>query len=101
MLYARDLLGNVRISGDSASGKPLFSGIGPADEVASYLADVGYDEVRDIEVSPFAVEYETHTGGGTDGTTDGANVLGRIRQRGPEPDSRCRDSRPGTGRSSS
>ena len=62
MLYARDLLGDVRISGVSSTGSPLFIGIGPADDVAGYLDGVGYDEVRDIEVSPFAVEYDTHPG---------------------------------------
>ena len=63
VLYARDLLGDVRISGVSSTGSPLFIGIGPADDVAGYLDGVGYDEVRDIEVSPFAVEYDTHAGG--------------------------------------
>ena len=63
VLYARDLLGDVRISGMSSSGSPLFIGIGPADDVAAYLDGVGHDEVRDIEVSPFAVEYEIHPGG--------------------------------------
>ena len=63
VLYARDLLGDVRISGLGTSGNPLFIGIGPADDVAAYLDGVGHDEVRDIEVSPFAVEYEAHPGG--------------------------------------
>jgi hypothetical protein len=63
VLYARDLLGQVRISGVSSTANPLFIGIGPADDVAAYLDGVGHDEVRDIEVSPFAVDYETHAGG--------------------------------------
>ena len=63
VLYARDLLGDVRISAVSSTGTSLFIGIGPADDVAAYLDGVGHDEVRDIEVSPFAVEYETHPGG--------------------------------------
>jgi hypothetical protein len=64
VLYARDLLGSVRISGESSTAESsLFIGIGPADDVAAYLDGVGHDEVRDIEVSPFAVEYEAHSGG--------------------------------------
>jgi hypothetical protein len=64
VLYARDLLGDVRISGtNTRPDTPLFIGIGPADEVAAYLDGVGHDEIRDIEVSPFAAEYETHEGG--------------------------------------
>ncbi len=62
VLYARDLLGDVRINGVSSSGSPLFIGVGPADGVAAYLDGVGHDEVRDIEVSPFTVEYEAHPG---------------------------------------
>ncbi len=63
VLYARNLLGDVRISGESStSGSPLFIGIGPADDVAAYLANVGHAEVRDFEVSPFDVEYESHPG---------------------------------------
>ena len=34
VLYARDLLGDVRISGLGTSGNPLFIGIGHADDVA-------------------------------------------------------------------
>jgi hypothetical protein len=64
VLYARDLLGSIRISGENtASGDSLFIGIGPADEVAAYLADVGHDEVSDIELSPFSAEYSAQPGG--------------------------------------
>jgi hypothetical protein len=67
VLYARDLLGSVRISGSSPTGTELFIGIAPADDVAAYLDGVGHDEIRDIEVSPFAVEYESHAGGPPEG----------------------------------
>jgi hypothetical protein len=64
VLYAQDLLGSIRISGENtASGDSLFIGIGPADEVAAYLADVGHDEVIDIELSPFSAEYSAQPGG--------------------------------------
>jgi hypothetical protein len=63
VLYARDLLGSVRISGSSSTGDELFIGLAPADDVAAYLDGVGHDEIRDLEVSPFAVEYESHAGG--------------------------------------
>ena len=64
ILYARDLLGTIRVTSESsASGAPLFIGIGPADEVAAYLADVGHDEVSDIELSPFSAEYSAQPGG--------------------------------------
>jgi hypothetical protein len=63
VLYARDLLGSVRITGENTSPEtPLFIGIGSADDVGAYLDGVGHDEVRDLDVSPFVVEYDSHPG---------------------------------------
>src|SRR5919106_2149914 len=64
VLYARDLVGTIRVTGESsASRTPLFIGIGPADDVAAYLDGVGHDEVSDIEVSPFSAEHSAQPGG--------------------------------------
>ena len=63
-LYAEELLGEVRIRAESAAGdKPLFVGIGPADQVNAYLAAVNHDRISDLDVGPFDVEYVTHAGG--------------------------------------
>jgi hypothetical protein len=43
-------LGDVRIR--SESERPLFVGIGPADEVTAYLQGVEHDVVRDLEPDP-------------------------------------------------
>lgn len=64
VLYARDLLGSVRITGENTSPEtPLFIGIGPADDVSAYFDGVGHDEVRDFDVTPFVVDYSPHPGG--------------------------------------
>jgi hypothetical protein len=64
VLYARDLLGTIRLTGESSvSGTPLFIGIGPADDVAAYLDGVAHDDVSNIELSPFSAEYSTQPGG--------------------------------------
>lgn len=64
VLYARDLLGDVRIEGASSdSGTALFLGIGPTSDVGQYLADVGHDEISDIDVDPFRVDYSPQPGG--------------------------------------
>lgn len=63
-LYAEELLGEVRIRAESAAGdKPLFVGIGPADQVNAYLAAVNHDRISELDVGPFDVEYVTHAGG--------------------------------------
>jgi hypothetical protein len=40
------LIGTVKLESDSA--RPVFVGIGPADQVERYLANVPYDELRDL-----------------------------------------------------
>jgi hypothetical protein len=60
----RDLLGRVRIraAGDDP-GRPLFVGIGSRADVDRYLAGVGHDEMRDVDLDPFDVSYRRHAGG--------------------------------------
>jgi hypothetical protein len=43
----------VRIRVAAASGDAVFIGVGPTTEVDRYLAGSSYDEVRDVEFSPF------------------------------------------------
>jgi hypothetical protein len=63
-VYTEDLLGKVRIDLESRNaGVPVFVGIGPADEVARYLADVGRDEVSDFDVDPFRLSVTPRPGG--------------------------------------
>jgi hypothetical protein len=62
-LYADDLLGDVRIRAESRKAEtPLFIGIGPAADVARYLADVKHTEVADIDADPFKVSYVARPG---------------------------------------
>ncbi len=53
---------DVRIKGSSNTGSSLFLGIGDADDVEAYLADVAYDEVSSIEFEGADVDY-THRDG--------------------------------------
>jgi hypothetical protein len=62
--YARDLLGTIRIRATSDDpAKPLFVGLAPSRDVDRYLAGVGHDDVRDIDVDPTRVDYTPHAGG--------------------------------------
>ncbi len=62
--YTEDLLGDVRIQAESRDAGPaLFIGIGPADEVAEYLAAISHAEVSDIDLEPFEVTYTPRPGG--------------------------------------
>jgi hypothetical protein len=54
---ADGLAATARVRASSTSGEPLFLGVGRAAEVDRYLSGVAYDEVRDIQFSPF--RYET------------------------------------------
>jgi hypothetical protein len=45
--WVADRLGDVRVQASSATREDIFVGIGPADDVAAYLAGVGHDEVVD------------------------------------------------------
>jgi hypothetical protein len=62
--YTDDLLGDVRIRLRSMNaGVPLFIGIGPADQVARYLDDVGRHEVTDLSLDPFKLTTTRRSGG--------------------------------------
>jgi hypothetical protein len=39
-----------------SAGKPIFIGVAPAARVNDFLASVGFDEVRDLNLSPYRVE---------------------------------------------
>ncbi len=56
----------IRLSGSSKDpGKPIFLGIAREEDLTSYLSDVRYDEIRDLDFSPFRVDYTTHPGNST------------------------------------
>lgn len=42
--------------------RPVFAGIARTRDLARYLSDTSYDEVRDIELDPFRVEYRRFAG---------------------------------------
>ena len=56
------LLATVRVRATAADGGEVFVGIGPEDDVRSYLDDVAYDEVVDIDLDPFEAEYRRSEG---------------------------------------
>jgi hypothetical protein len=61
---------DVRVSGTSitlkvdgqSSSKPLFIGVGPADQVDGYLSGSPYESVTNIDFSPFALKISTVDG---------------------------------------
>ena len=62
-LVDRGALGTVRLSLDPGRpGTPIFAGIGPTSDVASYLEGVPNDSIRDIELSPDRVLYRRVSG---------------------------------------
>ena len=62
-LIDRGALGTVRLSLDPGRpGTPIFAGIGPTSDVASYLEGVPRDSIRDIELSPDRVLYRRVSG---------------------------------------
>jgi hypothetical protein len=63
----RNTLGNARIAVTPTDGRPVFIGIGPADEVAAYLRGAEHSDVTDVEVDPFHATYSQHTGTATPG----------------------------------
>ena len=64
-LVDRGALGTVRLSLDPGRpGTPIFAGIGPTSDVASYLEGVPNDSIRDIELSPDRVLYRRVPGEG-------------------------------------
>jgi hypothetical protein len=50
-------LARLRITATSTAAKPLSVGIARATDVDAYLARVEHDELRDIELDPFSIEY--------------------------------------------
>jgi hypothetical protein len=50
-------LATVRLNVTSTSEQPVFVGIGPADEVDRYLADVARAEITDVSTGPFRPRY--------------------------------------------
>jgi hypothetical protein len=53
----------VRFSVTSqAPGKPVFVGIGPADQVDRYLTGAPVDEVTDVDMFPFKLKRDRHAG---------------------------------------
>jgi hypothetical protein len=48
----------LRVSADSPGTKPLFLGVGPTDDVRTYLEGAPYDQVDDISFRPFGVDYD-------------------------------------------
>ena len=57
-------LARVRVRASTLTGRPIFIGIGPRDDVESYLAGVAYDEVDDVDFDPFSVTYRRQPGTG-------------------------------------
>jgi hypothetical protein len=58
------LIGKVRVRVEAADpGTSVFIGVGPAAEVAAYLAKVDHDTVNHLDTGPFEVSYERHAGG--------------------------------------
>ncbi|MEV4177661.1 hypothetical protein [Nonomuraea sp. NPDC049709] len=63
-LFGQEVLGKMRIQLDPRDhAKPLFVGIGPADEVAAYLSKVNHDDIGDLDFGPFGVSYTERQGG--------------------------------------
>jgi hypothetical protein len=62
--------GAVTLRFDVASDKPVFLGVGPADQVDAYLGNADVEEVNDFHASPFKLD--TTTRGSPDGALRGA-----------------------------
>jgi len=61
--WAERLGGRIRIAATSAdSTKPLFIGIARTEDVDRYLAGVEHDQVGDLKLSPFSVQYQHQSG---------------------------------------
>jgi hypothetical protein len=61
-LQVQDVLGDIRLQVESADGEPIFLGVATEGAVAPYLADLAYDEVREISGVVPAVDYTPHPG---------------------------------------
>jgi len=58
---SQSTVGDVRLRA-AGSDAPLFIGIGPADEVATYLSGVEHDEVTELRAGPLRPTYERQGG---------------------------------------
>jgi len=59
-LQVRDLIGDIQLRVEGASGESIFVGVAEEDAAASYLAELGYDEVS--EIRGVDVTYIPHAG---------------------------------------
>ena len=61
--WAQRLGGRIKITGTSTDqSKPLFVGIARTENVDRYLAGVEHDQVGDLELDPFSVQYRRQSG---------------------------------------
>ncbi|MGH9272078.1 MAG: DUF4389 domain-containing protein, partial [Ilumatobacteraceae bacterium] len=58
-------LATIRITLNNADDHPVFVGIGPASDVEAYLAGVPHDEIDDLHLDRFSVDYRREQAGGT------------------------------------
>ncbi len=58
----RWLIGRTRITATSSNGKPVFVGVARERDVDAYLANVSRSQIRNLEYSPFTVEYANRAG---------------------------------------
>jgi hypothetical protein len=62
-LFEEGRLATVRVRGASEeSGRELFIGVAPTEDVRAYLADTRHDVVTDFELDPFRVTYRPSPG---------------------------------------
>ena len=64
----------LHVTAENDAEGPIFIGIGRADEVDRYLADVSTDRVADLELSPFELNSVRHNGSGTTGAPAEQNI---------------------------
>ncbi|HEU4947182.1 MAG TPA: DUF4389 domain-containing protein [Kribbella sp.] len=60
------ILGDVRVSGESAQSTPLFIGIAPTEEAAAYLEPTAHTVVSDLDGDPLTPKYRQHDGNAPD-----------------------------------
>ncbi len=81
-------IATFRAEGTSASGKPLFVGIGPAAAIDAYLAGVAHDEVVDLHMDgwkgPLSTDSVTREGAGPSGPPT-AQAFWSVEASGSEP----------------
>src|SRR3954469_11910197 len=60
--WVADHAGNLRLRVASQTGKPVFVGIAPTDDVARYLRGVAHSTLTDVDTDPFRATYHRHGG---------------------------------------